>query len=64
VKFKLVDAEKAMSKVAPACRVLGVSRSGFYAWRGRPEAAHASEERRLSPAARGGTTSTRVTVIQ
>jgi putative transposase len=48
VKFKLVDAEKAMSKVAPACRVLGVSRSGFYAWRGRPEAAHASEERRLA----------------
>ena len=29
------------------CRTLGVSRSGFYAWKVRPESAHSIEDRRL-----------------
>jgi putative transposase len=31
-----------------SCRTLGVSRAGFYSWRGRPEPAHARDDRRLS----------------
>jgi putative transposase len=34
--FRVIDAEKANVPVALACRVLGVSRSGFHAWQRRP----------------------------
>jgi len=33
--FRLVDAEKAIYPVQRLCEVLGVSRSGYYAWQGR-----------------------------
>jgi putative transposase len=33
--FRFIDAEKHNHKVATLCRVLRVSRSGFYAWAGR-----------------------------
>jgi putative transposase len=47
VKFALIDAEKANYSVAAMCQWLRVSRAGFYAWRKRPESAHAVEDRRL-----------------
>jgi transposase InsO family protein len=47
VKFAFIDAEKATTPVKVLCRVLGVSRSGFYASQKRPECNHAREDRRL-----------------
>jgi hypothetical protein len=34
--FKLIDAEKASYPISLLCRVLGVSRSGYYEWKERP----------------------------
>ena len=33
--------------VAVACRLLGVSRSGYYEWKGRPESARESRDKEL-----------------
>lgn len=33
--YRLIDAEKASSPVSVLCRILGVSRSGYYDWKGR-----------------------------
>jgi transposase InsO family protein len=48
VKFRFVEAEKACFPVAWMCRHLDVSRSGYYAWRGRPPAAHEKRDQQLA----------------
>jgi putative transposase len=44
----VIDAEKANYKISWMCRMLGVPRSSFYAWRGRAETASAVRRRELA----------------
>jgi transposase InsO family protein len=48
VKFAFVDAEKASWSIEVLCEVLGVSRSGFYAWRKRPAGARSKSDAKLA----------------
>jgi putative transposase len=45
--FQLIDQEKAHHAVSLLCRVLGVSRAGFYGWRSRPPSARAVADQAL-----------------
>ncbi len=47
MKFAFIDAEKATWPVDTMCSVLGVSRSGYYAWVGRPPAPRTLEDAEL-----------------
>jgi len=47
VRFTFIAAKKAEHTVSILCRCLRVTRSGFYAWRRRPESAHTRLDRRL-----------------
>ena len=47
MKFAWIAAEKASFKISELCRALQVSPSGYYAWRRRPESAHAQRDQRL-----------------
>ena len=47
MKFAWIQTEKATYSVAKLCRWLDVTRSGFYAWRARPESMHTRDDRRL-----------------
>jgi putative transposase len=45
--FRLIEAEKAEHSISRLCKVLGVSRVGFYAWRTRPPSARALRDSEL-----------------
>jgi len=47
MRYRFIEAEKATYPVTMLCRVLKVSRSGFYAWHKRPTSPRAKETRRL-----------------
>jgi len=46
--FKLIDAERASYPVAMLCRMLGVSKSGYYVWRGRPPSRRTQQDALLT----------------
>jgi hypothetical protein len=46
--FRLIDQEKAHHPVSQLCRVLGVSRAGFYAWQSRPLSARTVADQALT----------------
>lgn len=46
--FELIDAQRASYSVALSCRVLGVSRSGYYRWAGASTSRHARQDAGLS----------------
>jgi transposase InsO family protein len=47
VKFAFIDEEKARWPVEMLCEVLNVSRSGYYAWKGRPPSARTLADAQL-----------------
>lgn len=46
--YKLIDAEKAMYPISMLCRVLGVSRSGYYDYQDRPSSRREQQDEALS----------------
>ena len=48
MKFAFISAEKASAPVSILCRVLGVTRSGFYAWQQRAPSEQAIDDHKLA----------------
>ena len=46
--FRLIEAEKSQHPVSLLCRVLGVSRAGYYAWKDRPASARRRSDGELT----------------
>jgi putative transposase len=46
--YRLIDAERTRLPVSQLCRVLGVSRAGYYAWKSRPPSARAAADQELT----------------
>jgi putative transposase len=49
VKFAFIAARDVAFPVSTMCRVLEVTKSGFYAWRKRPKPARAKRDAHLLP---------------
>ena len=47
VKYAFIRAHRQEFRIRSMCRVLGVSRSGYYDWSGRPVSPRAEANRRL-----------------
>lgn len=47
MKYAFIRAHSTQHSISRLCQALGVSPSGYYAWRARPESARAKQNRRL-----------------
>ena len=48
MRYRFVEQERYRYTVKLLCRVMQVSRSGFYTWRGRPESDRAKQDKELT----------------
>ena len=53
MKYAFIEAHRAAYGVATMCRVLGVSSSGYYAWKSRPPSQRARRDAELTDKIRG-----------
>ncbi|CAA9396568.1 MAG: Mobile element protein [uncultured Rubrobacteraceae bacterium] len=47
-RFRFVDAEKARLPISMLCKTVGVSKSGYYAWKGRPPSRRSRDDAALT----------------
>lgn len=47
-RFRFIDAEKAHFPISLLCKIVGVSKSGYYAWRARPPSKRSCEDAALT----------------